>query len=508
MADIRYTFEETLEPGNLTVKIDTEGGKPAYLHSKMYPSKEQSSCARFFSDNTASILIILGTGLGYHLPEFFSSTVTTVILIDILPLKSSECTRVNTLKAKHPKISFYNLFGINIDDIRHRLESAVIIDKTTKISIIEHPASVRLFPEYYKQIQSFIDAILRSKIGNLSTINSFSSLFIRNCIKKIPLLDKYIPFSALSNSFKNQTCLILSSAPSTDAFMESISAYRDRFIIICIDSAYSIAKVRGITPDFIFSSDPQPWTEEHLLNADTDIPLITALSSHEPKQPFRRKFLYLNSHPFSQIIEQLSGETITADSKTGTVAGDALYAAFRMGFSNVFITGTDFSFPGHCIYSKDSFYNLRYSGIFNSRIKPCETLHEAYIRRSPRNSLRNGIRTRSSFLQFHDKISTLIGTEKSAKVYHLCNSGIPLDNAEIVETSEIAENLFSKLSTLINTKLLISQMKGFSTNLLKNTLETLFNKETFMEILRESFSADFTAEKGEKMLMLLKQRNR
>lgn len=507
MADISYTLEETLEPGNLTVRINTEDGKPAYLHSKMYPSKERASCMRFFDDHTSSVIIVLGVGLGYHLPESFSSNIKSVILIDTLPITGEESSLLKNLKAAHPGISFKDLFGLSSAEIRTHLESAISIDKTSKVSIVEHPASARLFPEYYKQVRTLLDAVIRSKIGNLTTINSFGSLFVRNCIKKIPFLDEYIPFSALKDLYKNRSCLILSSAPSADAFMKTIAAYRDRFIIICIDSAYSIARSYGIVPDFIFSSDPQPWTEEHLLTADETIPFITSLSSHEPGKKFRAKILYLNSHPFSQILEQLSGSKISADSKTGTVAGDALSAAFAMGFADIFITGTDFSFPNHCIYSKDSFYNHRYTNIFNSRVKPCETLHESYIRRSPRNSLRNGIRTRSSFLQFHDKINELIGSEKKTKVYHLCASGIPLENAEMIHNPDRAGKLFSKLSTLINTKLLISMNMRFSSLLTKSLVETLQKREIFREILQESVSAEFADGKGEKMLMLLKKRN-
>jgi hypothetical protein len=503
MSDIRYTLENTKEPGNPTVRIDTADGHTAYLHSRLFPSKEKAAGDVICGDITASIVIYIGTGLGYYLPEKFDANVKTVFLIDIIPFKNGELPILHALEKSNTAISFIPLFGLDSGKIRTRLESLVSIDRTTKISIIEHPASVRLFPEQYKQIRSVVDMVIRSKIGNITTKNSFSRLFIRNCLKKIPALNEYTPFSAYTGIFKNKSCMVLSSAPSVDSYINLISEYRNRFIIICIDSAYSIAKSRGISPDFIFSSDPQPWTEEHLFNADKSIPIITSLSSHEPGIRFEKKILYMNTHPFSQLIEQISGETITADSKTGTVAGDALYAAIQMGFENIFLTGADFSFPGQCIYSKDSLYNRRYSCIFNSRLRTCETLHEQYIRRSPRNSQENVVRTRSSFLQFHDKINNIIGSQKSSRIYHLCGGGIPLDNAKLIENTNQAKEIFSKLSTDINTKLLISSDERFPLSLSIKTCKTLSQKKIFSEIINASASEPFSSEQKEKMFRLL-----
>jgi hypothetical protein len=450
MKTVDYIIEPTKEEGRSTIAIVMDNGAKKYLHSALYPSREETSLKMIIEQNAKDIVIVLGCGIGYHLkPLSRIKDIKKVIIIDILENIDIYANDLSYIKDLHPTF----ITGPDYDRLEKKLKDSLEICSSTKIFICEHPSSMRLFPAFYSECRLRINKILRTKAGNLLTRNSFSSLFFRNISKNLNSLKDSFPVESLRNLFTGFPAVIISSAPSINNFIEQIKLNKDRMLIICIDSAIPILNANKIKPDFIISIDPQPWVLEHLLDSDKTIPIICSLSSW-PLPMFCKKFLSLTTHPICQIIEHLFPDKIgSVDSSTGSVAGDAILTAIHMGCSPIYTAGFDFSFPQHLIYDKNSAYNHRYTKVFNSRIISSESLHMSYIRKSKSGAGEGGIPTRQSFLQFRSETGDLI-RKSEKKIFNFKDKGLDLPFAENIQSFKIENvslsknQLINKLSTL------------------------------------------------------------
>jgi len=474
MARISYNILPSKEPGYNTIVLHQDNGADRYLHSAIAPSREKESLAEQIRSSAKDTIIVLGCGLGYHLHPLLSlPDIRNIIIIDILediqeyackePVPEELCRRFNV----------HWITGNDIIKVETSLKNILNLEDTASIFICEHPSSLRLFPDFYSSCRKIIDDCIRHQAGNIATKRSFGRLYQKNIIKNTEHFKKAYPVRALKNIFKNESAVIISSAPSADIYINQLKTQSGRLIIFCVDSAYAILRKHNIRPDIVLSIDPQPWTEQHLDGIDADIPVIYSLSSWKNSIPHRVQFFSLSSHPFCQILEHLHPDAIgSIDSGTGSVAGDAIQAALYTGCSEIYLCGLDFSFPGHCIYSKDSIYNKRFSGFQNSRILPNESLHMSYIRRSGRKTRMNGIATRESFLQFKTQIEHLI-ENSDAKVYHLKGNGL-----EIQGTSSV--QLIAKENDSVKKTQLINKLSTLS------TIGSLINNHSFLSFLSKT----------------------
>ena len=145
---------------------------------------------------------------------------------------------------------------------------------------------------------------------------------------------------------KDYPVLVITSGPSLEKHLRRIYNSQHLFFIIAVDSSLPVLLSRRIMPDFLISIDPQPFISEHLINAELSYTIfIFTLSTYPLLFNNRFSLLSLNSHPFSQVINELFPDKIgSIDSLTGTVAGDALKFAYLSVFKAVMLIGFDFSF--------------------------------------------------------------------------------------------------------------------------------------------------------------------
>jgi len=496
MNKISYSIEPTKENGFLTISAISESGRKIYLHSKVSPSKEFSFIQNMSKSSKIDTVISIGCGLGYFLfPIVQSNSIKNIIIIDILEKLDANIQKYSVINKYIDKIETTFILGKDISEIDSLFNKAFSVASTNNILIIEHAASVRAFPDYYSKAKEIVEKNIRKQAGNLITKKAFSSLYVRNCIKMLPLLPSFVPFNSLKNRFIDYSCIIVSSAPSIDTYIELIRQHANRFFIIAIDSAYPILKSNGIVPDFILTIDPQPWTEEHLLEIDPNIPVITTLSAYNHSAKSTVSLISLNTHPFCQIMDQAVPGIGSIDSTSGTVAGDALCAASEMGFSKILITGVDFSFPKEIIYSKDSKYNQRYTSIFNNRFVTTETLHISYIRKSPRRTIEEKVRTRQSFLQFRDSFEKNILQKNMTTVYVLKDKGLSIKGAVELDNITAIFSLLSEISVINNKKSIVStiikETKKLSSRFAIFDIKKLFlTKNLFKAALTESMPAE------------------
>ncbi|MCX7679348.1 MAG: DUF115 domain-containing protein [Spirochaetes bacterium] len=428
----RFTYTIEIAKDGFPTIVACDGLKRIPLHSTHRPSQEGHAFQENFNPEKFDILIVLGVGLGYHLSGIadFVHRYRRIILIEYLKGLNEEIKRNNitSFLLNSPNIVYFS--GLPQQELFAKLKELVTLENAKGIQVLEHPASMRIFSEYYQQTKIYIEKLIQRSIGNIATRAIFSRRFFKNATINIRNISLHAPFSKLYEQFNGYSALVVASAPSLDQHLENIHHLAHNAIIIAVDSALPVLIPHGIVPDFFVSIDPQPMVFEHLhCFRPPTVPLIT-LTSHPYAFSRSQGFLSLNSHPWSQFLQEaLPFEIGSFNSTTGSVAGDALMAAMKMGFTHIGIIGFDSAFPKYCTYARGSAYHRRWSIVFHNRFLPAETKNLLYIMQSSGATRNRGFYTRKSFLNYWNSVNELIANRQKNAIYHILPAAIPLENA-------------------------------------------------------------------------------
>lgn len=426
----RFIVEPSRE-GLPTLAV-AHGGSLTYLHSRVSPSRERHSLLAEFKPERYDLLIVLGVGLGYHLLPLAGEKTgfRRILLIDILPgIEAEILCNTATSCILNPESRLVS--GSTIDEIEPIVDDFLSAGAERGIQLIEHPASIRLFPEYYGSIREIVRRAVDRFGGNTATRTAFGRRYLSNAILNITALERSKPVSSLYNRFKGIPGVVVTSGPSLDRVLPHLKKFRSRVALIAVDSAVSSLIGAGITPDIAVSIDPQQHVCEHFAPAWPDTIACVFSTTSYPLAPRRRPgFISLNTHPLSQLLEELRPGAIgSIDSLTGTVAGDAVLLAHRLGLTPIALAGFDFCFPGHVIYARNTAYQRRFTLYFQDRFSPVETRNFTYIMKSSGGYLIDGRFSRRSFETYRSSIESLLRRESMHNVHRLESTGIPLEGA-------------------------------------------------------------------------------
>lgn len=491
----KYTIESSKD-GTPTLTVINENGKKVYLHSRHSPIREAEINKGKFNPEKFDTIIALGSGLGYHLLELKEIIVKykKVILIDVHLNIEEEI-------AKNPYTQFLTqsenvlfLCGFPLTEIEKKLEKLIDLDNTKGISVIEHAHSVRSFSNYYNNIRLIIEKNITQKAGNKATKSAFGSLYLKNVIKNLNLLSRYCPVRLFFNTMSDYPALVITSGPSLESYIADIYENQHRYVIIAVDSSLPVLISNNITPDFFISIDPQPYVNEHIMNAKLShtIPVLSISSYPIYTEGF--SLLSLNTHPFSQMIDEIFPDTVgSIDSHTGTVAGDALKLAHLFGFFAIGLIGFDFSFPNYKIYSRGTSYQKRFSLYFNNRFLPVETFNFNYIMKSSNGIKYNDLHTRRSFINYKELIEGYLYQKDKERFLNINSSGISMNGIRRIlfkdflhefcnnriDKHKMLENILSNSKCITETLSLIYlkdilAKEGVMSNLISASLEDNF----------------------------------
>jgi uncharacterized Rossmann fold enzyme len=424
-----YRIEKTKDGADTIIVLRDSNRYP--LHSTVNPSREANSLEGRFDPGKYDLLIMLGTGLGYHLLPLrdLLPSYRRVILIDVLSSLEEAITGnpLTGFLTRSGIVSF--ITGLPAEEAAREASGMIDLESARGVTVMEHPASIRIFPEYYGLVRELLRKTIEKSAGNLATRKHFGMRYMKNALANLPDLPGAYPVSALRGAIEGHPAAVIASGPSAERHLPTIRERQEEMVIIAVDSALPLLLCHGIIPDVTMIIDPQPFVEEHLLETDRVTRLtVCSMTSRRITPPPRLRFCSMNSHPLSQLVDKITGGAIgSIDSSTGTVAGDALSCALSMGASAVAMVGFDFSFPGHTIYSRGTAYQRRYSLYFQNRLLPVESQNMAYIMRSSRGHRVSGRFTRKSLEGYRDSLSSFARGCGKGNLFSINGMGLPVD---------------------------------------------------------------------------------
>ncbi len=429
----KITYEIIKTGQDLDTILVRSGGREVPLHSRVNPERDSDLLKDKFDPSRYDFLVILGVGLGYHcLPlKNLIDRYRRVILVDILDgiEAAIAANRITSFLLKDTRITL--VAGKTAAEAERIVAENLDMDDVRGISVLEHPASMRIFGDYYDSIKKSIDKIIAIKAGNKATRQAFGIRYLRNVLLNFTMIKKARPVRSLFNAFAGYPVIIAGSGPSLDDGSAMIGRYQDRFFIIAVDSTLPVLEQKGIRPDIVITIDPQPYAREHFLGCGTDgVLAVYSISSHPSLVRGLRGFVSFNSHTFSQLASEVYGGQVgSIDSGTGNVSGDAVSLAVKCGFSSIGITGLDFSFSRFAVYARGTAYQKRYGAFFQDRFSTVEGLNMRYIMTSSGGTKHGGIFTRKSFLHYHHALEDYIRDNALSSIIALNGRGIPLAGA-------------------------------------------------------------------------------
>jgi hypothetical protein len=408
----------------------TAGGRDLPVHSSVDPSADAKIFTGRFSPEKYDLLVISGLGLGYHLHPLAESAhrFKKIIVIDTNPRGREMLDCVPGSKYLTAADNIFLLCGLEAHDLSAALEGLLNLSEAKGISLLEHPASVRIFSEYYAAVKKTVSRVIDKAGSELATLEKFGPVFFKNILANLKAAEKLMPVSALAGKFTGRAAAVVTPGPSLDKSIDTLKNARDYLCVIAVDSALGPLTASGIYPDISISIDPQPYIWEHHSGVDmTPMINIVSIASWPGALPRDGAYVSFNSHPVCQLIEELcpSGAG-SVDSLTGSVAGDALKLAMLLGFDRAYMFGFDFSFIDYKIYARGTAYQNRYASFLNSRFTPPETRNLDYMMKSSRAFKSEGRFTRRAFIQYKEKIEILAAAEGASIFRNSSTAGLPV----------------------------------------------------------------------------------
>ena len=511
MDTIHVIIEQAHDGQPTLAVVNSADGKKQYLHSTVAPKKEADAFAVQFDSIRFDTLIVLGFGLGYHLLKLVQNadSYKKILLIDALDTASFSDTYPADIQKLLLSPHVQCIRAQDISAIESIIEQHIDLSDTKGVQLAVHTASMRIFPDYYAAIKTLVQKHINKSAESIVTKKAFGIRYLKNALVHFSNLDTYTPVNTLFDTHTGSAALVVSSGPSLSRYIESLEQNRGLFVLIAADSALAPLDAYGIIPDYVVSIDPQAYVHEHLRHRALDhIAVVTSCTAY-PFSAGVQKFISLNTHPIAQLLQAFSPQAVgTIDSHTGSVTGDALCLAEKMGCSAVGIIGADASFYRYETYARGTAYQNRYSSFLNSRCSTSETRNFFYIMNSSGKVKQHNVYTRKNFLQYKASIEKYIAAAQQTMFYSLQNTGLVMENTRCVCIDDFFD-MCKRCSPVNNRRAAHTQAQTLHTLMRLVSQKLISDKNLVHELVYASIDARAYARRGaafEKQLIEISKR--
>ncbi|HTH14962.1 MAG TPA: 6-hydroxymethylpterin diphosphokinase MptE-like protein, partial [Spirochaetia bacterium] len=183
---------------------------------------------------------------------------------------------------------------------------------------------------------------------NLATWRRFGDLWRRNLTRNEASAPPVRALADLSGLWAGVPVVVAAAGPSLAEAFGWIEAFRDRFVLVAVDTAWSSLAARGLSPDVLLVLDGQYWNARHL---DRPLPSQTLVVTEwvGPPRAFRlapdRTYVAATSLPFLRRREESLWGPLGTLASGGSVATAAWSLALHLGAPEVAFAGLDLGFP-------------------------------------------------------------------------------------------------------------------------------------------------------------------
>ncbi|TGK32646.1 DUF115 domain-containing protein [Leptospira gomenensis] len=325
-----------------------------YLHSRMDPIVEAKRLLEGLKkEDEERVFLFFGAGLGYGIQESLKYKNTTVVWMEARPA----VLRYALSYFDYSSFLISGKLRILLTPLNEpELYSAFKGISGFPVSFIPHRGSYQWKKEEYEELRFISESFFHKKDVNLSTLTRFERIWTRNFVHNLPEISDMKPVRNLFGICEGTAdVLVCGAGPSLSDSLEDIKRYRDRFVLIAVDTALTVLWKAGIDPDLTYSVDPQALNSKYLEGYEGEARIVfdPTSSYHTLRLPGNFKKGYYTSSPFPliRILSKIPEEEIGAVDFGGSVSTNAVSLAEKMKARNLLLVGQDLSFPSklaHC----------------------------------------------------------------------------------------------------------------------------------------------------------------
>lgn len=369
------------------IDVNKDGLKIIYKNNRAIHSKYniENECKRALENinKNKNLIIIYGYGLGYilkylleNINNYFNDEIIKYLKIVIV-----------VEDAAIFKYSYYNIYSTNKENIFF-IDSEDDIEYINKIIDYKNINGINLvmLPSLTKEEKDnaniFYTNILNNmekELSNILTNMYFENIWTKNIIFNSEYISKSSDVSILKDAFKDFKALLICPGPTLEYSIKKIKNNRESFIVICVDTAYSVLCKNNIIPDFVVTVDGGFFNSLDFIYESTDFPyLIMDIACNKiiPKRlENKTNIIRFSSNENLELIKYINDYTaISALNTSSTVASTMIDFAYYTGFKDVLLIGFDNSYP---FYQRHIKHTLSYEYMINktNKIKTFESYY-------------------------------------------------------------------------------------------------------------------------------------
>ena len=409
-------------------------GEVVRLNSNYNPEREAEQWAKQYSYNGYSFTTVmygLGTGV------FAKALVNIMGDLDKLVIYEPDMqVFVNILhNVDIPDIISDNritiVAGNNINQqLFSTLAKSIHWANIDALRILVHPGYDTFLPDRYidynNEVAKFKMAIKSEEV----TENVFGDDIAHNTVKNIKHIKGSAYLYEFINAFPEKTVgIMVAAGPSLDKNVHILHEFKDKAIIIAVDTALRRLKQEGIVPDFCATVDPR---KELFLFDDTNfehIPMFCKIDSNpEVLDRHKGKKIWINPSVFHSLFYKYAG--IPGDdniSTGGSVATTAFTLCSILGLKTIVVIGQDLAYSGEATHA---------GGV----IKEAQSEEKTIV--SVKGNVEKTVKTRPDwymYLKWYER--TVKSMPEDIRLINATEGGAYIEGMEVMTLREVADEL-------------------------------------------------------------------
>ncbi len=252
------------------------------------------------------------------------------------------------------------------------------------LRIVHHPASLRLAPQFYSEVESETGNLLKARLSDLLTRMKFEQLWLKNILlncRYLPPADN--PEAALytvrgyENILKGRPGLLVAAGPSLTESLEYLSLLQERAFILAVDTALAPLLAANIRPHAVISLDAQPHSLFSFLGFDLSSILLFADLVAQPHLLRKTRPAKVVFSTTTKLVVSASGEAnweftpgtqyahtihgpIGGLQSGGSVATSGFDLLRFLGCDPLILIGQDLAYSDRCIHANGTHHYIRW----------------------------------------------------------------------------------------------------------------------------------------------------
>jgi len=339
--------------GQPNLRVLSTEGEEVTLHNSDNPDNEICGVLEVVPENATGVVVLMGMGLGYMIPPLLEQRpkIRHLAVFDLGVGIFKQALKVMdfTTALSDPRLI------LSFDHEPDLIQVLGPADKALQLETIyrpRHDMSIKTdITGYEKLEQSVFEFISQRNIAG-NTDQLFGNRFITNRLTILSSLHHHWMLENLLNCFTGIPAIMVAGGPSLDKNIHLLSKFKNRAIIIAVDSVLPTLLDQGISPHFITSIDPQRLNYEKIADCAHQVDNIALIASpHVTPEiheyfPAGEIFWTFSGKPIERWINTMMGGKIPTPGAS-TCAHLSIISAIIMGCSPIVFVGQDLAYSGY-----------------------------------------------------------------------------------------------------------------------------------------------------------------